>query len=79
MDVYPPNSSTPNRVITDGIQSPNGLALGPNGNLFVANCWACGTGHVTVPIYPAGKTSPSKVIDYGRFVAGPTGIAIWSP
>jgi hypothetical protein len=77
--VYPPNSSTPNRMITDGIQSPNGLALGPSGNLFVANCWACGPGHVTVPIYPSGKSSPSKVIDYGRFVAGPTGIAIWSP
>jgi hypothetical protein len=61
--IYPANESNPAPVgeITDGISTPDGLAVDAKGNLYVANA-----GGSTVTVYPPGKTDPSQSYSPGQ-------------
>lgn len=56
-------------TITDGISSPEGLAVDSSGNLYVAN-----SGDSTVTVYPPGQTTPSAT--YSSGVSAPFGVAV---
>ena len=68
---YAYGSATPLRTITDGISSPQAMAFGKNGLLFVANYAYSGKGSVTV--YSSG-TTPVRTITAG--IRNPDALAV---
>jgi hypothetical protein len=60
---------TPKGMITNGINSPIGLAVDKHNTLYVANA-----GNNTITVYPYGKTSPSLTINSG--LSSPYGLAV---
>lgn len=73
VDVYSVRGQgqAPIASITNGISSPNGLAVDSVGNLYVAN-----SGNSTVTVYPPGATSPSTT--YSDGISAPFGVAVGS-
>jgi DNA-binding beta-propeller fold protein YncE len=72
-DAEDPTGPAPIGAITDGISDPAGVALSPDGTLFVAN-----SGSNTVTEYARGQLTPSKTLSVGlhfpNFIAvGPHG------
>jgi sugar lactone lactonase YvrE len=63
-----PNAG-PIAQISDGVSTPDGMAIDPSGNLYVANA-----GNDTVAVYPPGKTSPSST--YSDGLATPANVAV---
>lgn len=55
--------------ITDGLSTPDGMAIDTAGNLYVANA-----GNNTVAVYPPGKTSPSSTYTDG--MATPANVVV---
>jgi sugar lactone lactonase YvrE len=55
--------------ITNGIDTPNGIAVDRHGNLYVAN-----HGNSTVTVYPRGSASPS--ITYSTGLQAPFNVAV---
>jgi DNA-binding beta-propeller fold protein YncE len=72
-DAEDPTGPAPIGSITDGISAPAGVALAPDGRLFVAN-----SGSNTITEYPRGQLTPSETLSVGlhypNFIAvGPHG------
>lgn len=59
----------PIATITDGIATPQGLAVDSSGNLYVAN-----SGSNTVAVYPPGQTTPSAT--YSQGISTPFDVAV---
>ena len=59
----------PIATITDGIATPQGLAVDSSGNLYVAN-----SGSNTVTVYPPGQTTPSAT--YSQGISTPFDVAV---
>ncbi len=55
--VYAPGSKSPSRTITNGITSPDGLAVDSNGTLYVANLY-----QNNVVEYRSGQSDPFQTI-----------------
>jgi len=55
---YAPNSGTPSRIITQGIETPTQVLCDSSGNLYVLNTY-------TITVYAAGATSPNATITDG--------------
>jgi|HubBroStandDraft_6_1064221.scaffolds.fasta_scaffold87901_2 hypothetical protein len=69
IEEYPKGSTTLKTTITDGVSDPLGVAIDKSGTLYV-------TGYPgSISEYPAGATSPSKVITGGGLV-DPFGLAL---
>src|SRR5579863_795224 len=68
---YAYGSGTPLRTLTDGIDSPQAMAIGKNGLLFVANYGSSGKGSVTV--YSSGM-KPVRTITTG--IRNPDALAV---
>jgi DNA-binding beta-propeller fold protein YncE len=62
--------------ITKAINQPFGLALDPNGTLYVVNQRARGGGHGFVTLYPARATAPSLTLAQG--LIDPQSVAVAS-
>ncbi|MBV8435383.1 MAG: hypothetical protein JO029_13980 [Candidatus Eremiobacteraeota bacterium] len=68
--VYPSGTTTPSRVINDGITAPDALAVASNGMLFVANAPSSSSSSSSssagsngnVQVYQAGHSSPRFTI-----------------
>lgn len=74
VDVFPPGSTTPSKIITDGLQQPILIALDKRQKrLYVADEGYYGNGTVRVFSYPAGKLV--NTITFPQFAA-PFGIAL---
>jgi len=72
VDIFPPNSTSPSAEITDGVDSPNALAVDAKNNLYVAS--SGGEHHVTV--YDESGTNPIRSIRVPwpyRLVVAPNG------
>jgi hypothetical protein len=62
--LFPANVPSPSPIakITDGIDTPEGIAVDAKGTLYVANSAFLGGGSPTVTQYPAGSVTPSVTI-----------------
>jgi sugar lactone lactonase YvrE len=78
--VYPPNSTTLSRTITEGIATPVAMAFDSGGNMYVANgagggqCGNSSNGG-TVTVYAPNANSPSYTITTGEGLCGPSAFA----
>jgi hypothetical protein len=70
IEEYPKGSTTLKTTITSGISDPLGIAIDKSGTLYVT-----GYNPASISEYPAGATSPSKVITGGG-LTDPSGIAL---
>jgi sugar lactone lactonase YvrE len=67
--VFAPNTSTPLRTITAGVQMPQAFAFDKQGDLYVAD-----GGNNTVTVYASGGSKPIRTIAAG--IASPIGLAV---
>jgi sugar lactone lactonase YvrE len=69
--IFPAGGAYPSPVgtVTDGLSGPQGLAVDPTGNLYVAN-----TSNDTVTMYPPGSGSPSLTLH--QDLTAPAAIAL---
>jgi hypothetical protein len=70
IEEYPKGSTTLKTTITNGISDPLGIAIDKSGTLYVT-----GYNPASISEYPAGATSPSKVVTGGG-LTDPSGIAL---
>lgn len=68
VEVFAPGDSNPSLVLTDGMNVPYAITIGPNDMLFVSNSY---TNPPDVIAFKYGKTTVWETID---FSAGPTGL-----
>ena len=76
MTEYAPGSGTPLRTLKDGVDTPDALAVGTNGTLFVANCPEVigKPNHTSVTVYAATGTKHSEKITDG--IDNPVSLAV---
>lgn len=70
IEEYPKGSTKLKTTITDGINDPSGIAIDKSGTLYVSS-----DSTASISEYPAGTTSPSKVITGGG-MREPFGLAL---
>jgi sugar lactone lactonase YvrE len=70
VEEFPKGSTTLKTTITEGISYPIGMAIDKSGTLYVT-----GYNPASISEYPAGATSPSKVVTGGG-LTDPAGIAL---
>jgi len=73
--VYKPGHTSPDRIISDGIDLPSTLAFDSNGNLYVAN-WGPNMLRSFISIYPPGGSMPTREISRG--ISNPLSLALIS-
>ena len=60
---YPPGSGTPQRVVKEGINTPQAIGFDRGGNLYVLSKYGGPSGEGRVTVYAPGSSKPATIID----------------
>jgi hypothetical protein len=66
--VYAPGATSPERIITSGIDGPGAKTVDAQGNLYVANAFMGSERSPNISVYPPGGTAPTRSITVGLTV-----------